>query len=78
MAHDKNTPLVLKQTNMAVQKNDALQKAHLAKKLNFKIEFFPLQSNKTITFLCLIVGVQVPLIQQWFDSTLEAATGGVL
>ena len=43
--HVTNTPLVLKQTNMAVQKKDALQNAHFAKKMwswNFKIEFFPL------------------------------------
>ena len=78
MAHDI---LSLKQTNMATQKNGALQKAHPAKKFwswDFKIEFLLLQSDKTITFLCLIVEVQVPLTQQWFGSTLEAATGGVL
>ena len=48
--------------------------------MDFKVEFFPIQSDKTITFLCLTVGVQVPLTltQQWFGSTLEAATGGVL
>ena len=55
-----NTPLALKQTNMAVQKKNVdLQKAQFAKKLwswDFKIEFFSLQSDKTVTFLCLIVG----------------------
>ena len=66
---------------MAAQKYSALKKAHLAENLwswNFKFEFFPLQSDKTIIFPCLIVGMQVPLTQQWFASTVEAATGGVL
>ena len=66
---------------MAAQKNGALKQAHLAKKLwswNFKIELFPLQSDKTITFLYLIVRMLVPLPQNWFGSTLEAVTGGVL
>ena len=52
-------------------KHGALKKAHLAKKLwswNLKIQFFPLQNDKTITFLCLIVGVQVSLTQQWFGT----------
>ena len=65
----KNTPLEI--DKYGSPKSGALKKAHLAKKLwlwNFKIEFFPLQSDKTITFLCLIVGVQVPLTQQWFGT----------
>ena len=70
-------------TNIAVQKNNDLQKVYFAKKLrswHFKIDFFPLQSDKTITFLCLIVGgvAKVTLIQEWFDSNLEAAYGDVL
>ena len=75
----KNTPLEIEKYGNA--KNGALKKACLAQKSwswNFKIKFFPLQSDKTITFLCLIVGVQVRLTQQWFGSTLKAATGGVL
>ena len=56
--HMKNTPLEI--DKYGSPNNGALKKAHLAKKLwswNFKIEFFPLQSDKTITFLYLIVGV---------------------
>ena len=63
------------------KKNGALQKTHIAKKLwswDFKIELFPLQSDKTISFLNLIIGVQAALTQQWFGSTLEAVSGGVL
>ena len=42
---------------MAAQINGPLQKAHLAKKLwpwDFGFKFFPLKSDRTITFQCLI------------------------
>ena len=56
----KNTPFEI--DKYGSPKNGVLKKAHLAKKLwswNFKVEFFPIYNNKTITFLCLIVGVYV-------------------
>ena len=62
----KNTPLEIDKRSSP--KNDALKKAHLAKKLwswNFKIVFFPFESYETITFLCLIVEMWVSLTQQW-------------
>ena len=62
----KNNPLEIDKYGSL--KNDALKKTDLVKKLwswNFKIVFFPLQSDETIAFLCLIVEVQLLLAQQW-------------